>query len=218
MAACRQISRSVLHSSSFSKYVLTQTLIRFKTTSTSPSHHNQHQQEHDYSKPSEFLGSWKPSKDPKEAEAKLGMLRREYAKQVKELRKEYIYEMELRRQEKQLKDEANREAIRLAKEERKASKAAMAQARAAERKVVEEEFRQTLVMQDAMLELKGLVALSTQLKERAENLENWRLKEKMREEKKSEKNELLRRKSSMWIDEPELEKKILEAIVDTTPL
>lgn len=57
-----------------------------------------------------------------------------------------------------------------------------------------------------------------QLKERAEKLENWKMKEKTREEKKKEKNELLRRKSSLWIDEPELEKKILEAIVDTTPL
>jgi hypothetical protein len=41
------------------------------------------------------------------------------------------------------------------------------------------------------------------------------MKEKTREEKKKE---LLRRKSCLWIDEPELEKKILEAIVDATPL
>ena len=40
----------------------------------------------------------------------------------------------------------------------------------------------------------------------------------MHEEKKTEKKELLRRQSSMWIDELELEKRILEAIVDTTPL
>lgn len=57
-----------------------------------------------------------------------------------------------------------------------------------------------------------------QLKERAEKLENWRIKEKTREENKKEGSELLRRKSSLWIDEPELEKKILEAIVDTIPL
>ena len=57
-----------------------------------------------------------------------------------------------------------------------------------------------------------------QLKERAEKLENWRMKEIKREEKKKEKNELLRRHSSLWIEETELEKKILEAIVDTTPL
>jgi hypothetical protein len=57
-----------------------------------------------------------------------------------------------------------------------------------------------------------------QLKERAEKLENWRMKEQKREENKKEASELLRRKSSLWIDEPELEKKILEAIVDTTPL
>lgn len=63
-----------------------------------------------------------------------------------------------------------------------------------------------------------LICLNAQLKERAEKLENWKMKEKMREEKKKEKNELLRRQSSLWINEPELEKKILEAIVDTTPL
>ena len=57
-----------------------------------------------------------------------------------------------------------------------------------------------------------------QLKERAEKLENWRMKETKREERKKEKKELLHRKSSLWIDESELEKKILEAIVDTTPL
>lgn len=44
------------------------------------------------------------------------------------------------------------------------------------------------------------------------------MKEKLREETKKEKNELLRRQSSIWIDEPELEKKILETMVDTTPL
>ncbi|KAJ4969559.1 hypothetical protein NE237_016260 [Protea cynaroides] len=90
------------------------------------------------------IGSWKAPKDPKEAEANLGKLRRDYAKQVKELRKQYIYEMELQKQEKQLKDEAKREAIRIAREERKAAKDGMAQARAAEWKVLEEEFRQTL--------------------------------------------------------------------------
>lgn len=63
-----------------------------------------------------------------------------------------------------------------------------------------------------------LICLNAQLKERAEKLENWKMKEKMREEKKKEKNELLRRQSSLWINEPELEKKVLEAIVDTTPL
>ncbi|KAJ8642499.1 hypothetical protein MRB53_004247 [Persea americana] len=40
----------------------------------------------------------------------------------------------------------------------------------------------------------------------------------MMEQKRNEKNELLRRQSSMWVDENDLEKKILEAIVDTTSL
>ena len=44
------------------------------------------------------------------------------------------------------------------------------------------------------------------------------MKVKVHEEKKTEKKELLCQQSSMWIDELELEKRILEAIVDTTPL
>lgn len=113
---------------------------------------------------------------------------------------QYIHEVELQREDKRRKDEAKREAARRAQAEIKASKAAAAQARAAERKVFEEEFRQTL------------------LKERTEKLENWRMKENMMDEKRKEKNELLRRQSSIWIDERDLEKKILEAIVDTTHL
>lgn len=61
-------------------------------------------------------------------------------------------------------------------------------------------------------------SINSQLKERAEKLENWKMKEMLREEKKKEKNELLRRQSSLWIDEPELEKKMLEAIVDSKQL
>lgn len=57
-----------------------------------------------------------------------------------------------------------------------------------------------------------------QLKERTQKLEYWRMKEKHIEEKRKEKNELLRRKSSMWVNEADLEEKILEALVDTTHL
>lgn len=60
--------------------------------------------------------------------------------------------------------------------------------------------------------------INAQLKERAEKLENWKMKEMRREEKKKEKNELLRRQSSLWIEEPELEKKMLEAVVDIRQL
>ncbi|XP_073013145.1 uncharacterized protein [Typha latifolia] len=155
---------------------------------------------HEFSKPCGYLGSWTPTKEPREAEARLERLRRDYARQVKQLRKEYAYEMEMQRMEKQRKDDARREAARLANEERKASKAAAAKTRAAERMVVEEEFRQAL------------------LKERAEKLENWKAKEKMKEEKKNGKKELLRQQSSMWISVENLEKRVLEAIVDTTPL
>ncbi|KAI3907380.1 hypothetical protein MKW98_010730 [Papaver atlanticum] len=206
-ASSRQIFRSISHSSP--SHCL-KTFLRFETTasSSSPSllttkpssssSHHKHEQE--YSEPCNFLGSWKAPKDPKEAQAKLGLLRRDYAKQVRELRKDYFNEMELQRQEKQLKDEAKKEAIRIAKQERKAAKAAMSRARAAERQVFEEEFRQTL------------------MKERAQNLESWRLKERAREEKKLEKVKELRKQSSVWIEETDMEKKILQAIVDSNTL
>ncbi|KAF5177375.1 stress response NST1-like protein [Thalictrum thalictroides] len=203
MAATRRMIRSTSCLSSPIIQSLFSQTSRLMTTSSSlstakPHHH--HQPEHDFSKPCDFLESWKPLKDPKEAQAKLAMLRRDYAKQMKELRKDYFNEMELQRQEKQRKDEAKKEALRLAKEERKAAKAAMSQAKAAERKVVDEEFRQTL------------------LKERAEKLEYWRMREKQVEEKKKAKKEVLLRKSSIWISENEVEKKALEAFVDNKNL
>ncbi|KAF9611646.1 hypothetical protein IFM89_034117 [Coptis chinensis] len=194
MAAARKLVKQ----SSFPllKSLFPQTYSRYMSTSRTPLHRDQ-----EYSKPCEFLGSWAPSsKDPKEAEAKLAMLRRDYAKQVRELRKEYFYEMEFQRQEKQRKDEAKKEKMRVEKEERKAKKAALAKEKASERKVVDEEFRQTI------------------LKERAEKLEYWRLRERKVAEKKQEKKELLRRQSSNWVAETELEKKILEAVVVYTTL
>ncbi|KAK1577784.1 hypothetical protein Q3G72_024764 [Acer saccharum] len=143
---------------------------------------------------------WESPRTPKEAEKRLAQLRRDYAKQVKETRKGYIHEMELLRLDKLQKDQAKQEAFRVAKEERTRLKAEAAKVRAQERKLAEEEFRQTL------------------LKERAEKLENWRMKEKRREENKEEKNKLLRRKTSVWIEEEEMEKKILEALIDSSPL
>ncbi|CAA2969981.1 Hypothetical predicted protein [Olea europaea subsp. europaea] len=50
------------------------------------------------------------------------------------------------------------------------------------------------------------------MKERAKKLEYWR----MRQMKIEEKKELLHRQSSVWVDELELEKKTLEAIVGIT--
>ncbi|KAE8076281.1 hypothetical protein FH972_014943 [Carpinus fangiana] len=179
------------------------TLLRSFSTTSKPSHRNSHQHTHEFLEPTDYVGSWwrsGPPKDPKEAERRLALLRRDYAKQVKQRRKQYIQEVELMRLEQQRKDNARREALRLANEEKKKLKAEAAKVRAQERKVALEEFRRTL------------------LKERAEKLENWRMKEQKREDNKKEVSELLRRKSSLWIDEPELEKKILEAIVDTTPL
>jgi hypothetical protein len=155
---------------------------------------------HEFLFPHDFLNSWTTPTDPKQAEAKLALLRREYAKKVKAYRKEYIQEVELQRLEKQRKDEAKREAMRIANEERRAAKVASKKAKAAEREVAEEEFRQTL------------------LKERAAKLEYWRMREKHIQEKKKDERELLRRKSSVWVDEAELEKKLLAVIVDINPL
>ncbi|PKI69838.1 uncharacterized protein CG45076 [Punica granatum] len=175
-------------------------LRQLSTSAAATSHHRQPPQNHKFLDPNSYLGSWQPPKDPKEAEAKLAMLRRQYAKQVKEVRKEYIREVEMMRLEQQRKDEAKREAIRVAREERNKLKAAEAKVRAEERKVAEEEFRQML------------------MKERAAKLENWRMKEKAQEDKNKEKRELLRRQSSLWIDQQNLEAKLLEAIVQTTEL
>ncbi|VAH92729.1 unnamed protein product [Triticum turgidum subsp. durum] len=92
------------------------------------------------------------------------------------------------------------EPARVANEERKAAKAAAAQTRAAERRAFELDFRQAL------------------MKERAQKLESWRNKEKLKAQKKAEHRELLRRQSSVWVAEDKMEKKILEAIMHTTPL
>ncbi|KAK4784474.1 hypothetical protein SAY86_018842 [Trapa natans] len=170
------------------------------TSSAATTHHRQPPQNHKFLEPTNFLGSWEAPKDPKEAEAKLAMLRRQYAKQVKEVRKEYIKEVELIRLEQQRKDEAKREAIRVAREERNKLKAAEAKVRAEERKIAEKEFRQML------------------MKERSEKLENWKMKEKTRDDKNKEKRQLIHRKSSMWIDEDNLEKSIFQAIVDIKTL
>ncbi|XVF37970.1 hypothetical protein REPUB_Repub20aG0057100 [Reevesia pubescens] len=186
------------NSSSFK--ILSKAKPLLRSFSTKSSHHNNHQQTHEYLDPNSFLGSWKSPNNPKEAEKKLAQLRRDYAKQVKNVRKEYIQEMELLRLEKLRKEEARKEAIRVANEERKRLKAEAAKVRAQERMVAEQEFRQIL------------------LKERAEKLENWRMKEKKHEDNEKEVNELLRRQSSMWIEEKDLELKIVEAMVDTKSL
>ncbi|XP_054788052.1 protein PXR1 [Prosopis cineraria] len=174
--------------------------LRSFVTSAKPSHHNDHKKNHKFLEPNSFIGSWEAPKDPKEAEARLAQLRRDYAKQVKEVRKAYIQEMEFMRLEKQRKDDARREAIRVANEERKKLKAEVAKVKAEERKIALEEFRQTL------------------LKERADKLETWRRMMRKHEEKKKEKRELLHKQSSLWVEEPELEQRILEAMVDTKPL
>ena len=135
------VSRSAIrNATNFSDY-----LLRSFSTSTKSAHHNNHQQTHKYLEANAFVGSWEAPKDPKEAQARLALLRRDYAKKVKQVRKNYIQEGELLRLEKQRKDEAKQEALRVVNEERKKLKAEAAKARAEERKVANEEFRQTLV-------------------------------------------------------------------------
>uniref|UniRef100_A0A0E0R477 Uncharacterized protein n=1 Tax=Oryza rufipogon TaxID=4529 RepID=A0A0E0R477_ORYRU len=130
---------------------------------------------HEFSKPSDYLGSWEPAGDPREAWARLERLRKGYAR-------DYAYEAQLLGAERQRRAEARAEAARLANEERKATKAAAAQTRAAERRAFEKDFRQAL------------------MKERAEKLESWREKEKLKVQKKADHRELLRKKSSMIQD------------------
>ncbi|XP_055811212.1 protein PXR1 [Solanum dulcamara] len=200
MSLYRQLLRKTPAAQTLNYFLRSVSTATDSTNASVQSHHTDHQRNHQFLPPSDYLNSWTAPKDPKEAEAKLARLRREYAKKVKEVRKEYIQEMELQRIEKMRKDEAKKEAQRIANEERKVAKAAEKKAKAKEREAAEEEFRKTL------------------LKERQEKLEYWRMREKNFSKKKKEKNDLLRRQSSIWIDEKELEKKALEAIVDSIQL
>ncbi|XP_021745994.1 uncharacterized protein LOC110711860 [Chenopodium quinoa] len=104
--------------------------------------------------------------------------------------------MELQREEQLRKDEARKAEILQQREKRNKSKAAATQARAAERKAFEEEFRNTL------------------MKERTEKLDYWRMREKSIEEKKNSKKELIHRQSGKWIEEGNMEAMIMRALVD----
>lgn len=170
-------------------------LQRFSTTATTINH-----ADHEFLPPNNYINSWDFPRDPKEAERKLAMLRRQYAKDVKAVRKEYIREVEVQKLEKIKKDQAKKEAMRIANEERKAAKVAQRKAKAKERELAEEEFRQAL------------------MKERAAKLEYWRSRTGKIKERKKEKIELIRKQSSTWIEEDKLEKKILEVVIDSTPL
>ncbi|XP_051121652.1 uncharacterized protein LOC127245041 isoform X2 [Andrographis paniculata] len=157
------------------------------TTTTSSERPHSHRSLHEFLPPTSYANSWNPPRTPKEAAAQLAFLRRDYDRKVKQIRKEYIKEMEFLRIEKMRKDEARKEALRIVNEERKAAKDAKKKAEAIEREAAEQEFRKML------------------MKERAEKLEYWRVREKKIQEKKREKNELLRRQSSQWIEESAIE-------------
>ncbi|EYU31453.1 hypothetical protein ABFS82_07G067200 [Erythranthe guttata] len=166
------------------------------SSSISSAHRNQH----DFLSPSTYINSWQPSRCPKEAAAQLTFLRRDYARKMKEIRKDFITEMELQKIEKMRKNEARMEALRIANEEKRAAKDAKKKAEAIERQAAEQEFRQVL------------------MKEREDKLEYWRMREKNIQKKKKDKNELLRKQSSLWVDVSELDKKINEVFLDTVQL
>ncbi|KAK9933169.1 hypothetical protein M0R45_020374 [Rubus argutus] len=173
---------------------LHRTLRSFSTT-TSPSYHSTHQ----FSEPKSLVANWNAPSNPKEAEAEaklsqlrkyynLLVLRRDYAKHVKEVRMKSIMEVELMRLEMLRVDEARKEALRIQNEQTKRLKAEAAKVRAQKRQAAKQESEQTL------------------LKQKAEKLENLKKKEMLREAKKKEKNEVLHCQSSPG-KEPELEKK-----------
>lgn len=53
-----------------------------------------------------------------------------------------------------------------------------------------------------------------QMKERADKLEYWRMREKKIAEAKEEKKQLLRRQSSKWLDESDVVKKTMDIMFD----
>ncbi|KAF2595728.1 hypothetical protein F2Q68_00012040 [Brassica cretica] len=197
MGFCNKLSCLVRHQSETTSSIIT-SLRSF--SSEAATHHRYHQETHSFLEPERYINSWEPPKDPRDAERMLAQLRRDYAKKVSLYRKDYVHEIEMLRVEKQRKDEARLVAERAANEERRRLKAEAAKVRAEERKVFEEEFRRTL------------------MKERGEKLEFWRMTGLKREEKKKDKKKLLHEQSSLWIEPKELEKKIMEALVESTTL
>ncbi|CAN7125390.1 vicilin-like seed storage protein At2g18540 [Brassica rapa] len=197
MSFCNKLSRVVRHQSETASSMIT-SLRSF--SSEAATHHRYHQETHSFLEPERYINSWEPAKDPRDAERMLAQLRRDYAKKVSLYRKDYVHEIEMLRVEKQRKDEARLVAERAANEERRRLKAEAAKVRAEERKVFEEEFRRTL------------------MKEREEKLEFWRMTGLKREDKKKDKKKLLHEQSSLWIEPKELEKKITEALVESTTL
>lgn len=146
------------------------------------------------------IGSWEPTDNPGLAKARLVKLRKSYEKEVKELRKQYFYEMEAKRLEDQAKREAELERMKVAREERKAAKRERSQLLAVQRQKQAEEFREMLS------------------KERARNAERQMQKAKSLEQRRAREKDLIRQKSSLWIDEKDLDRRIVEAMLDTTPL
>ncbi|KAG6435403.1 hypothetical protein SASPL_100276 [Salvia splendens] len=138
--------------------------------------------------------SWKPPRNPKEGNRQLALLRRDYGRQLKQIRKDYINEMELQRIEKLRKDTARKEALRIANEEGDWPRTRRRRQRPSRGRLLNRSSGRCWKI------------ARIQMKERAEKLGHWRMREKKIEEQKKEKKEILRRQSSKWIDEPDLVK------------
>lgn len=126
----------------------------------------------------------------------LAMMRREYEKQMSDLRKKFTADEERRKKEKRQMELITRERIMVEKEKRLALKKEKSQIRAVE---VAEEMK----------------ALRARLEEeRKSRAARRQFREKRLLRLISKEKEAVRQQSSMWIEEKDLERRILDALVD----
>lgn len=126
----------------------------------------------------------------------LAMMRREYEKQISELRKKYAAEEERKRKEKRQVEVVMRERIAVEKEKRLVIKKEKAQIRAVE---VAEEMK----------------ILRTRLEEeRKAKAARLQFREKRQLRLVAKEKEGVRQQSAIWIEEKDLERRILDALVD----
>ncbi|GLJ49549.1 hypothetical protein SUGI_1050920 [Cryptomeria japonica] len=149
---------------------------------------------------SSYWGTWEPTNNPRVAQARLVKIRKDYKMQVSELRKQYYNELQAQKLEEDAMAKLRRSRVLAAKEKRNAAKKEQARLSALERLQQQAEFTQLL------------------LKEKAEKAERQMRKLRQIEKRRDKDKELIRQKSSQWIDEKELDRRIVEAFVDTTQL
>lgn len=168
--------------------------LRLFSSSSLPSHEEARIESHEYLDPNPFVSSWVPPKDPIEAHRMLHRLRLDYKKQVNSLRKVFAAEVEVARIEELRCEEARKEAEKLEAKEKKKLLSKDRKAKRHEYKVFRDELRVTLE------------------KEREARLEYWKKREQRVQKKKKQKSELIRRKSSEWIEPHELNDKVRNII------